>query len=117
MDAGHRQGERSLLFGIESEVGQVVGVGIHPVAQLLLTVDRFHQDGDALIAEEALVAFEGLASGAVAVGVARHAVGDLPEGERVVGVEQDQQQVGDPLEPVQWCHGAQSRGRTLRCRR
>ena len=58
-------------------------------------------DGDALVAQEPLVPLEGLAAGRVLGRVARDLVRDGVEGEGLLGVEQDQHEVGDALEPVE----------------
>ena len=109
MNAGHGQVQGGLLLCLETEVGKVVGVGVDPVPQLVLALDRHHQDGHALVAQQPLVPLEGLPAGPVGVGVAGHPVGDLPEAQRARGVQQYQQQVGDPLEPVEALHRGQSR--------
>ncbi len=109
VNAGHGQVQGGLLLCLESEVGKVVGGGVDAVPQLVLPSDGHHQHGHALVAEEPLVPFEGLAAGHVVVGVAGHPVGDVAQAQRARGVEQHQQQVGDPLEPIETLHRGQSR--------
>ena len=67
--------------------------------------------GTPFVAQQPLVPLEGLAAGPVGVGVAGDPVGDLPQAQRARGVEQHQQQVGDPFEPVEAWHRGQSRAR------
>ena len=117
MDAGDRQVEGRLLVGLQAEVGQVVGIGVDAVPELILAPDRLDQHRHALVAQQPLVPLERLAPGVVGVGVARHAVGDLAQAERAARVEQHQQQVGHPFESVEALHRGQSRSPGVRLRR
>ena len=101
----------SLLVGFEAEIGKVVRVGVHPVPDLLLGLDGLRQDRHPLVAQEALVALERLATGLVARGVPGDTVGDLPQAEWSAGVQQHQQQVGDTFEAVGLGHSRQSTAR------
>ena len=111
MDAGHRQVQGRLLVGFEAEIRKVVRVGVHPVADLFVGLDRLGQDRHTLVPQEPLVSLERLTAGIVTVGIAGHPVGDLPQTERSAGVEQDQQQVRHSFESVGVGHSRQSTGR------
>ncbi len=114
MNAGHGQVQRSLLLRLEPEVGKVVGVGVDAVAQLILAVDGHHQYRHPFVPQQALVPLEGLPPGTVGVGIARYPVSDLAEAQRSRGVQKHQQQVGDPFQPVETLHRAQSRATRTR---
>ena len=116
VDSGDGQVQGGLLLGSQPELGQIVGVGIDAVAELVLAADGDDQHRHPLVPQEPLVPLEGLAPGPVGGGIARHPVGDLPQAERARRVEQHQQEVGDPFEPVEACHQGQSRGRNQRGR-
>ncbi len=109
MNSGDGQVQCGLFLRLQSEVGEIVGVGVDPVSQLVIPADRHHQHGDTLVPQQSLVPLERLAPGAVGVGIPGHAVGDLPQAQRTRGVQQYQQQVGHPLEPIQSPHRRQSR--------
>ena len=109
VNAGDGQVQGSLLLCLETEVGKVVGVGVDPVAELVLSPDGHHQDGHPLVPQQPLVPLEGLSTGTVRIGVAGHPMGNLPQAQRARRVQQDQQQIGDPLEPIEALHRRQSR--------
>ena len=111
VNAGHGQVQGGLFLCLQTEVGKVVGVGVDPVAQLLLPVDGHHQHRHPLVPQQALVPFERLAARTVGVGIAGHPVGDLAEAQRVRGGQEHQQQVGHSLEAIQALHRGQSRAR------
>ena len=115
MDSGDGQVQGSLLLRLEAEVGEVVGVGVDSVPELLVPVHRLDQHRNALVPQQALVALEGLAPGAVAVRIAGHAVADLAQAERPRGIEEDQQEVRYPLESVKSLHRRQSRASRVSC--
>ena len=101
MDAGDGEVERNLLVGLEIQVGQVEGLALDAVPVLLVSRQALRQDRDALVAQEALVPLEGLASRRVLPGVAGHLVRNRVEGQRLAGVEQHQDQIRDAFEPVE----------------
>ena len=101
MDAGDGEVERNLLVGLEIQVGQVERLALDQVPVLLVSRQPLRQDRDALVAQQPLVALEGLASCRVLSRVAGHLVRDGVEGQRLVGVEQHQDQVSDAFEPVE----------------
>ena len=109
VDSGDRQVQRRLFFGLQLEVGKVVGVGVDPIPQLLLAADGHHEHRHPLVPQQPLVALEGLAPGAVGVRVPRHPVGDLTQAQRMRRVEEHQQQVSHPLKPIETLHRGQSR--------
>ncbi len=109
MNAGHGQVQGGLLLCLESEVGKVVGPGVDPVPQLVLPADGHHQHRHPFVAQQPLVPLEGLTAGTVPVGIAGDPVGDLPQAQRARGVQQHQQQIGDPFEPIEALHRGQSR--------
>ena len=53
MNAGDGQVQGSLLLRLQAEVGEVVGVGIDPVAELVVPPDGLHQHRDPLVAQAA----------------------------------------------------------------
>ena len=114
VDSGDGQVQGSLLLCLQSEVGEVVRVGIDAVSELVVAVDGSHQHRYPLVAQQPLVPLERLAAGAVGVGIARHPVGDLAQAERARRVQKHQQQVGDPFEPIETLHRRQSRARRAR---
>lgn len=116
VNSGDGQVQGGLLVGGQPELGQIVGVGIDPVAELVIAPDRNDHHRYTFVPEEPLVPLESLAPGAVSGRIPGHPVGDLPQAERARRVEQDQQQIGDPFEPVEACHQSQSRGRSKRGR-
>ena len=71
VDSGHSQVQGGLLLWLQPEVGKVVGVGIDPVAELVITADGYDQHRHPFVAQQPLVPLEGLAAGSVAVGIAR----------------------------------------------
>ena len=98
VDAGHREVQGGLLLWGEAEVGEEEGRRIDPVALLLRTVDVDCLDEDALLAQQALVALEGHTSGLVALGIAGELLAEHAQRDRRAGGQQDQDQVGEPLE-------------------
>ena len=109
MDAGDGEVQRHLLIGQEAEVGQVEGLGVDAVAELLLAADRLGGHRDPLLAEQPLVALKRLAAGVVGGRVAGDLTGDLVEGQRAPGVEEHQNQVGQALQAVGLGHRRQRR--------
>ena len=101
VDAGDGKVERDLLVRFEFEVGQVEGVAVDQVPVLLVAGQPFGAHRDALVAQEPLVALEGLAAGRVLRRVARDLVRDGVEGEGLFGLEQHQDEVRDALEPIE----------------
>ncbi len=114
MDSGHGQVQGGLLVGLEAELGQVVrrrGRSGSPAGR----PPRSGRSGRAHPRpKQGLVPLECLSTGAVPVRIAGDTVGDLAQAERPDGVEQHQQQVGDPFEPVELRHRGQSRVRSRR---
>ena len=106
VDAGDGEVQRDLLVRLEGEVGQVELVAVDPVPVLLVAGQALGEDGDALVPEEPLVPFEGLTPGRVLGGVPRDLVRDGIERQGLLRLEQDQDEVGDALEPVQLRAGA-----------
>ena len=84
--AGHGEVEGGLLVGRQRQVRQVEGVRVDPVPELLGPLHRLGGHRDALVAQQPLVALEGLAPGVVVGRVARDLVGDGVEGQRALGV-------------------------------
>ena len=107
VDPGDGHVEGGLLLGLQPEVGEVVGVGIDAVPELVLPFDGNGQDGHPFVAQQPLVPLERLTTGAVAVGIAGHPVGDLSQAQGAAGVEEHQQQVGDSFEAVESGHSGQ----------
>jgi hypothetical protein len=115
MNSGDGQVQCGLFLRLQTEVGEIVGVGVDPVPELILPADRHHLHRDPLVPQQSLVTFERLTPGAVGVGIAGHAVGYLPQAQGTRGVQQHQQQVGHPLESIESRHRRQSRAdRTVR---
>ena len=101
VDAGDGKVERDLLVRFEFEVGQVEGIALDQIPVLLVAGQPLGAHGDALVAQEPLVALEGLAASGVLHRVARDLVRDGVEGEGLLGLEQHQDEVGDALEPIE----------------
>ena len=101
MDAGDGEVERNLLVRFEVEIGQVERLAVDLVPVLLVTRQALREDRDALVAQEALVALEGLAAGGVLGGIAGDLVRDGVEGQRLARVEQHQHEIGDALQPIE----------------
>ncbi len=101
VDAGDGEVERDLLVGFEIEVGQVERLAFDPVPVLLGARQPLGEDGDALVTQEPLVPLEGLAARRVLGGVPRDIVRDGVEGQRLLRLEQDEDEVGDALEPIE----------------
>ncbi len=101
VDAGDGKVERDLLVRFEVEVGQVERIAIDQVPVLLVAGKAFGPHRDALVAQEPLVALEGLAAGRVLHRVTRDLVRDGVEREGLLGLEQHQDEVGDALEPIE----------------
>ena len=91
----------SLLIGLELQIRQVEGVLIDEVAVLLLALHALGADGDPFVPQQPLIALEGLPARRVLVGVAGHLMGDGIEGKGLGGVQQDQDEVGHPLQSIQ----------------
>ncbi len=101
VDAGDGKVERDLLVRFEFEVGQVEGIALDQIPVLLVAGQPLGAHGDALVAQEPLVALEGLAAGGVLHRVAGDLVRDGVEGEGLFGLEQHQDEVRDALEPIE----------------
>ncbi len=101
VDAGDGEVERDLLVGFEIEVGQVERLALDPVPVLLGARQPFGEDGDALVTQQPLVPLEGLAACRVLGRVARDVVRDGVERQRLLRLEQDEDEVGDALEPIE----------------
>ena len=84
VDAGDGEVQRDLLVGLEVQVRQVEVVAVDPVPVLLVARQPLGEHRDALVAQQALVALEGLAPGRVLGGIARDLVRDGVEGQRPV---------------------------------
>ena len=67
---------------------------------------RTRPDRDALVAQEPLVAFEGLPARRMLLGIAGHLQGDRVERERLIGVEQDQDEIRHAFESVESCRAS-----------
>ncbi len=101
MDAGDGEVQRNLLVGLEIQVGQVERLTVDLIAVLLVTGKALGEHGDPLVAQEALVALEGLAPRRVLRGVAGDLVRDGVERQGLPGVEQHQDEVRDAFQPVE----------------
>ena len=101
VDAGDGEVERNLLVRFEVEIGQVERLAVDLVPVLLVTRQALREDRDALVAQEALVALEGLAAGGVLGWIAGNLVRDGVEGQRLARVEQHQHEIGDALQPIE----------------
>ncbi len=101
VDAGDGEVQRDLLVGFEVEVGQIERVTIDPVPELLDPRQPLREHGDALVAQQALVPLEGLAARRVLRRVARDLVRDGVERQGLRGVQQDEDEIGDALEPIE----------------
>ncbi len=101
MDAGDGEVERDLLVGLEVQVWQVERVAVDAVSVLFVAVQPLGQDGNALVAQQTLVPFEGLAAGSVLGGVAGNLVRDRVERHGLARLEEHQHQVRDALQPVE----------------
>ncbi len=101
MDAGNGQLQRNLLIGLERQIGQVERLAVDEVPELLLTGQGPRQDRYALIAQQPLVALEGLPLRPVLLGVTGHLEGDRLQRQRMGGVEQDQHQIRDAFESIE----------------
>src|SRR5262245_23463770 len=103
MDGGDGEAERLRLIGGQGEIGERVAGTVDPVARgarLIAAEDDLLQR-HALIAELPLVPLEGRPPGRVVVRVLpAQFVGDLIEGERNAGLEQEGHQVGESLQRV-----------------
>ena len=99
------EAESFLLIGVEPEVREVVVLRVNAVPELFLTCQRLDADRYPEHAKSSLVPFECLATGLLAVGIAHHARGDLPQGKWARGLEENQDQVCHPFEPIGSCCG------------
>ena len=101
VDAGDGEVERNLFVRFELEVGQVERLAIDLVPVLLVSRQSLGQDRDALVAQQSLVALEGLTPGGVLGGITGDLVRDGVEGQRLARVQQHQHQIGDALQPIE----------------
>ena len=106
MHAGDGQVEGNLLVGIERQVRQVERVAVDLVAVLFETVQPLCQHGDSLVAQESLVALEGLATRRMFLGVPGYVESDGVQRQGLLGVEQDQDEVRHAFESVESCRGS-----------
>jgi hypothetical protein len=69
VNAGDGEVERNLLVRFEVEIGEVERLAVDLVTVLLVTRQALREDRDPLVAQQALVPLEGLASGGVLNGI------------------------------------------------
>lgn len=100
MDPSHSEVERRLLVGLERQVGKIEHVRVDPIPELLIPLNLFGEDGNAFISEKALVALKGLTPGIVVVGITRDTLAYGFQRKWLTCVEQDQDQIGESLEPI-----------------
>ena len=106
LDSGDGKTERLLLGWLESQLGKVVALRIDAVAELLLTCERLDAYRDPELAKRPFVPLKGLPARLFALWVADHARGNLTQGQWPCRLEQHEDQVRHPLEPVRSCGGS-----------
>ena len=104
--AGDGKVEGYLLIGLQVQVRQVERVAVDQVPVLFVARQADRPDRNALVAQESLVAFEGLPAGRVLGGIAGHLQGDRVERQRLIGVEQDQDEIRHTFESVESCRAS-----------
>ena len=104
--AGDGKVEGYLLIGREVQVRQVEGVAVDQVPVLFLAGQADRSDRDALVAQEALVAFEGLPARRMFGGIAGHLQRDRVERKRLIGVEKHQDEIRHAFESVESCRAS-----------
>jgi len=109
VDLGHGDVQRRLFVRFEMQVGKVEVFSPDPVAHLLGTFDGLCDDGDPLIPESPFVTLECLTPRFAFRREPRHRITELSKRERSLGVEKHEHEVSEPFQPVNSCHGRQSR--------
>ena len=104
--AGNGQVKCNLLVWLEGQIGQVERVAIDEVPVLLVPGQPLRPYRDALVAQQPLVSFKGLAPRRVLQRIAGNLQGDRVERERMVGVQQHQHQVGHTFKSVESCRAS-----------
>jgi len=104
--AGDGKVEGYLLIGRQVQVRQVERVAVDQVPVLFVARQADRSDRDALVAQESLVAFEGLPARRMFGGIARHLQRDRVERQRLIRVEKDQDEIRHAFESVESCRGS-----------
>jgi hypothetical protein len=111
VDLGHGDVQRRLFVPFELQIGQVEVFGPNAVSHLFGAFDRLGHDRDSLVPESAFVPLESLTACFSLRRIARHGITELAKSDGSLRVEKNEHQIGETFQPVDSCHGRQSRPR------